>query len=237
MTMSGEIVFLVDVDNTLLDSDRVAADLSQYLFETFGREFVERYLAVLGQRSQELGCPDFFGALQECRRERPGEVRLMELSTWLLDYPFAERLYPDALSVLSRFRAWGSTVILSDGDAVFQPRKIARSGISAAVDGNVLIYIHKEEMLDEVARRYPGRHYILVDDKLRILTAVKRAWGERVTTVFVRQGRHAHNPWALTENPPADVEVARIDDLLQFDPNTLIGSCRAPGAHALTFSS
>jgi FMN phosphatase YigB (HAD superfamily) len=237
MTILSEVVFLVDVDNTLLDSDRVAADLRQYLFEAFGAELHDRYWALLRQRAREQGCPDFFGALQECRREYPGEVRLLELTAWLLDYPFAERLYPHALNVLGHFCGWGRTVILSDGDAVFQPRKIARSGISAAVDGHVLIYIHKEEMLDEIARRYPGRHYVLVDDKLRILTAVKRAWGERVTTVFVRQGRHARDPRALVENPPADVEVAGIGDLLRFDIDALLEGCPAPGARALVFSS
>ncbi len=236
MTISSDIVFLVDVDNTLLDTDRVTADLRQYLFDTFGPEFRDRYLALLEQRSRALGCPDFFGALQECRRERQGEVRLMELSSWLLDYPFAERLYPHALNVLDRFRGWGQTVILSDGDAVFQPRKIARSGIRAAVNGHVLIYIHKEEMLAEIARRYPARHYVQVDDKLRILSAVKRAWGQQVTTVFARQGRHAHDPRVLTANPPADVAVAAIGDLLQFDLPVLLGGRQAPGAHALVGS-
>jgi FMN phosphatase YigB (HAD superfamily) len=237
MTSPSDMVFLVDVDNTLLDSDRVAADLSQYLFGTFGRAYHDRYSALLAQRSRALGCPDFFGALQECRAEHQGDVQQMELSSWLLDYPFAERLYPHALNVLDRFRAWGPTVILSDGDAVFQPRKIARSGIRAAVNGHVLVYIHKEEMLDEVARRYPGRHYVLVDDKLRILSAVKQAWGERVTTVFVQQGRHAHDPRILAENPPADIAVASIGDLLRMDLAGLLGDGPAPDAHALVLSS
>ena len=236
MTRSSETVFLVDVDNTLLDSDRVAADLRQYLLRTFGQALHDRYLALLRQRSRELGCPDFFGALQEYRREHQDDVRLLELSTWLLDYPFAERLYPHALNVLDRLRAWGPTVILSDGDAVFQPRKIARSGIGRAVDGHVLVYIHKEEMLDEVARRYPGQRYVLVDDKLRILTAVKRAWGERVTTVFAQQGRHAHDPGVLAENPPADLAVASIGELLQIDLAVLLGGRSAPAAYTLAFS-
>jgi FMN phosphatase YigB (HAD superfamily) len=228
MTTGSDIVFVVDVDNTLLDSDRVAADLRRHLLTTYGQECHDRYFALVAQRSRELGCRDYLGALQQFRHGRQGDVRLLEMSSCLLDYPFADRLYPQALNLLARFRTWGRTVILSDGDGVFQPRKIERSGIRRAVDGHVLVYIHKEEMLDDVARRYPARHYVLVDDKLRILTAVKRAWGERVTTVFSRQGRHAHDPRIVAENPPADLVVAQIGDLLRYDLAALLAAGKAP---------
>jgi hypothetical protein len=146
------------------------------------------------------------------------------MSSYLADYPFADRLFPGSLDVLERFRTWGPTVILSDGDVVFQPRKIEHSGIFQAVEGHVLIYIHKEEALDDVERRYPAQRYVLVDDKLRILAAVKKAWGERVTTVFPRQGQHAHDPTIIAECPPADLTVERIADLLNYDLAALLTS-------------
>jgi FMN phosphatase YigB (HAD superfamily) len=142
----------------------------------------------------------------------------------MVNYPFANRLYPNSLDVLERFRAWGPTVIFSDGDAVFQPRKVERSGLQEAVDGHVLIYIHKEQELDDVARRYPADHYVLVDDKLRILTAVKQAWGDRVTSVFPRQGHYAHDPKALATYPPADLSVERIGDLLTYELPALLAA-------------
>jgi FMN phosphatase YigB (HAD superfamily) len=162
----------------------------------------------------ELGYRDYIGALQRYRVEHPREVELLSMSSFLLDYPFAERLYPRAMAVLERLRDLGPTVILSDGDVVFQPRKVTHAGIADAVDGRVLIYLHKEQALDDVERRYPAEHYVLVDDKLRILTAVKKTWGERVTTVFVRQGTYAHDPAAVGALPAADVTIERIGDLL-----------------------
>jgi hypothetical protein len=160
------------------------------------------------------------GALQRYRLEFPRDLRLLTVSGFLVDYPFANRLYPGSLDVLERFRSWGPTVILSDGDVVFQPRKVQRSGLAEAVDG-VLIYVHKERELEDVERRYPAEHYVLVDDKLRVLTAVKRAWGARVTTVFPRQGHYAHDPEAIAGHPPADLTVERIGDLVDHDLATL----------------
>jgi len=218
------IVFLVDVDNTLLDNDRIQSDLRTRLEREFGAACRDRYWAILEELFTELGYRDYLGALQRYRVEHPLDIRLLPISSFLLDYPFADRLYPRSLDVLERFRSWGRTVVLSDGDAVFQPRKAERSGLSEAVEGHVLIYIHKEEALDDVERRYPARHYVLVDDKLRILTAVKKAWGERVTTVFVRQGQHAHEPTILAECPPADLTVDRIAGILDYDlPDLLTG--------------
>ena len=214
------VVFLVDVDNTLLDNDHVTADLRRHLDEAVGPEGRARYWALFEQLRVELGYADYLGALQRYRLEFPRDLRLLTVSGFLVDYPFANRLYPGSLDVLERFRSWGPTVILSDGDVVFQPRKVQRSGLAEAVDG-VLIYVHKERELEDVERRYPAEHYVLVDDKLRVLTVVKRAWGARVTTVFPRQGHYAHDPEALAGHPPADLTVARIGDLLDHDLSTL----------------
>jgi FMN phosphatase YigB (HAD superfamily) len=214
MTLPHPIVFLVDVDNTLLDNDGIQQDLKDHLERAFGRASRERYWTILEDLFAELGYRDYLGALQRYRAECPREIELLSMSSFLLDYPFGDRLYPGALEVLKRLRGLGPTVILSDGDVVFQPRKVARAGLSAAVDGHVLIYIHKEEALDDVERRYPADHYVLVDDKLRILAAVKQFWGERVTTVFPRQGIFAHDPDVISAYPPADVTIERIADLL-----------------------
>src|SRR5580700_11388311 len=210
-------VFLVDVDNTLLDNDHIQADLKRHLEREFGAACRDRYWAILEDLFTELGYRDYLGALQRYRAERPREIHLLSMSPYLVDYPFANRLYPQALDVVERFRSWGRTAILSDGDVVFQPRKVERSGISEAADGHVLIYIHKEEELDDVEQRYPAGHYVLVDDKPRILAAVKKVWGDRVTTVLPQQGQFAHAADAASYRPAADLTVERIGDLLTLD--------------------
>lgn len=217
-------VFLVDVDNTLIDNDRIQNDLKRHLEREFGAACRDRYWAILEQLFTDLGYRDYLGALQRYRVEHPQDIHLLSMSSYLVDYPFANRLYPGSLDVLERFRSWGPTVILSDGDVVFQPRKIERSGIFEAVEGHVLIYIHKEEALDDVERRYPAQHYVLVDDKLRILTTVKKAWNSRVTTVFARQGQYAQDRNMITQCPPADLTVNRIGDLLDYDLAALLGA-------------
>jgi FMN phosphatase YigB (HAD superfamily) len=218
------IVFLVDVDNTLLDNDRIQNDLRRHLEREFGAACRDRYWAILEQLFTDLGYRDYLGALQRYRVEHPQDIHLLSMSSYLVDYPFANRLYPASLDVLERFRSWGPTVILSDGDVVFQPRKIERSGIFEAVEGHVLIYIHKEEALDDVERRYPAQHYVLVDDKMLILTAIKKAWNSRVTTVFPRQGQYAHDQTIIAQCPPADLTVNRIGDLLDYDLAALLGA-------------
>jgi FMN phosphatase YigB (HAD superfamily) len=218
------VVFLVDVDNTLIDNDHIAADLKRHLEREIGRERQERYWAIFEELRTELGYADYLGALQRYRVEHPRDPHVLTVSSFMVNYPFANRLYPSSLDVLEHFRAWGPTVILSDGDAVFQPRKIERSGLQDIVDGDVLIYIHKERELDDVERRYPADHYVLVDDKLRILTAVKRVWERRVTTVFPRQGHYAHDPQALATYPPPDLTVERIGDLLAHDLPALLAA-------------
>jgi FMN phosphatase YigB (HAD superfamily) len=211
------IVFLIDVDNTLLDNDGVQQDLKNHIERAYGPDARDRYWRILEDLFSELGYRDYLGALQRFRVEHPLEVELLSMSDYLIDYPFADRLYPSALNVLARLKNWGPTVILSDGDVVFQPRKVERAGLSAAVDGRVLIYIHKENSLDDVERRFPAEHYVLVDDKPRILATVKRFWKNRVTTVFPRQGSYAHDAQAVGAFPPADVTIERIGDLLSFD--------------------
>ena len=221
MTPPDSIVFLVDVDNTLLDNDRIQNDIKRHLDREFGIVSRERYWAILEQLFAELGYRDYLGALQRYRVEHPQDIHLLSMSSFLVDYPFANRLYPASLDVLEKFRSWGQTVVLSDGDVVFQPRKVERSGISEAVDGHVLIYIHKEQALDDVERRYPAKHYVLVDDKLRILDAVKKIWGDRVTTIFPRQGQYAYDPNVIATCPPADFTVERIGDLLNYELSAL----------------
>jgi FMN phosphatase YigB (HAD superfamily) len=211
------IVFLVDVDNTLLDNDGVQQDLKDHIEHAYGRDARDRYWRILEDLFAELGYRDYLGALQRFRVEHPLEVELLSMSAFLIDYPFASRLFPSALKVLARLKNWAPTVILSDGDVVFQPRKVERAGLSDAVDRRVLIYIHKEKALDDIERRFPADHYVLVDDKLRILAAVKRIWRDRVTTVFVRQGSYAHDAQTVSALPPADVTIERIGDLLSFD--------------------
>jgi FMN phosphatase YigB (HAD superfamily) len=224
MTSPNSIVFLVDVDNTLLDNDRIQDDIKRHLDREFGIAARERYWTILEQLFADLGYRDYLGALQRYRVEHPRDIHLLSMSSFLVDYPFANRLYPGSLDVLERFRGWGQTVILSDGDVVFQPRKVERSGIFEAVEGHVLIYIHKEKALDDVERRYPAEHYVLVDDKLRILTAVKKIWGDRVSTIFPRQGQYAHDPKVVAACPPADLTVECIGDLLDYDfPALLAG--------------
>jgi FMN phosphatase YigB (HAD superfamily) len=211
------LVFLFDVDNTLLDNDRVQADLRTELARRFGAAARDRYWAILEALRGELGYVDYLGALERYRLERMHDPHVLRVSSWLIDYPFAERLYPRALQVLRRARQHARTVILSDGDAVFQPRKVERSGLWDAVQGDVLIYVHKEQMLDEVERLYPARHYVMLDDKLRILAAMKKIWGARVTTVFVRQGHYANDEASLEDYPPADSALARIGDFMHAD--------------------
>ena len=215
MVQVHPVVFLVDVDNTLLDNDGVQQDLKDHLERAYGHDARDRYWRILEDLFAELGYRDYLGALQRFRAEHPLEVELLSMSDYLIDYPFADRLFPSALELLNRLKSFAPTVILSDGDVVFQPRKVERAGLSDAVDGRVLIYIHKEEALDDVERRFPAEHYVLIDDKPRILTAVKGSWGDRVTTVFARQGSYARA--AQTALPPADVTIDRIGDLLSFD--------------------
>jgi FMN phosphatase YigB (HAD superfamily) len=230
MARPDPIVFLIDVDNTLLDNDGVQQDLQGHLERTYGVDARVRYWKILDDLFDELGYRDYLGALQRFRVEHPTEVELLWMSSYLLEYPFASRLFPSARKVLERLGSLGTTVILSDGDVIFQPHKVKRAGLDEEVDA-VLIYIHKEESLDDVERRFPAEHYVLIDDKLRILTAVKRIWGDRVTTVFVRQGNYAHDTKAIEALPPADVTIEQIGDLLTSDVPSRWSASSSPASN------
>jgi FMN phosphatase YigB (HAD superfamily) len=217
MVSESEVVFLFDVDNTLLDNDRVESDLRRHIETKLGAQSRDRYFAILEQLRSELGYADYLGALQRYRLEDLCDPKLLMMSSFLVDYPFSDRLYPGSLAALEHARPWGPTVILSDGDVVFQPRKVQRSGLWEAAEGRVLIYIHKEQMLADVERLYPARHYVMVDDKLRILAAMKKIWRDRLTTVFPRQGHYALDQRTLAAFPPADLSLDRISDLVNYD--------------------
>jgi FMN phosphatase YigB (HAD superfamily) len=222
-------VFLIDCDNTLLDNDCIQEDLRDHLAREFGAECRDRYWEIFEERRTELGYADYLGALQLYRLRHIRDTRLLTMSSFLVDYPFARRLYPRALDVVRHLHTFGLTVILSDGDVVFQPRKIERSGLWDAVEGRVLIYIHKEEMLDAVAEDFPARHYVMIDDKLRILAMMKAIWRDRLTTVFPRQGHYATDANILASYPPADLSVERIGDLLAYDRSAFGGERTAGG--------
>ena len=217
-----DLIFLFDVDNTLLDNDRVTADLKHHLEQQVGPERQQRYWDIFEQLRTELGYADYLGALQRYRLEYPRDPSLLTVSHFLINYPFATRLYPDSLDAVEHVKQWGKAAVLSDGDVVFQPLKAERSGISESVDGNVLIYIHKEKELDDVERRFPAAHYVLIDDKVRILTEVKKIWGARVTTVFPRQGHYALDPKIVAAYPPADITINRIGELLNCTRDSLL---------------
>jgi FMN phosphatase YigB (HAD superfamily) len=213
MTTLHEIVFLFDVDNTLLDNDRVQTDLAAHMTESYGADACNRYWDIFEEVRQELGYADYLGALERVWLEKMHDPRVLLMSSWLVDYPFADRLYPGALNAIKHVQQWGPAVILSDGDAVFQSRKIDRSGLWAAFDGRVLIYVYKEQELADVERFYPAKRYVMIDDKLRILSAVKNVWGERVSTVFPKQGHYARDPHILAGCQPADIQLDHISEL------------------------
>lgn len=211
-----DLVFLFDVDNTLLDNDQVQSDLGEHLERTYGREARDRYWALFEEQRSRLGYADYLGALQRYRLETLHNPKVLRIANWLADYPFRERLYPQALEAVHHAQQWGTAVILSDGDAAFQPRKVEVSGLWHAFQDNVLIYVHKEQALDDVERLYPARHYVMIDDKLRILDAVKREWGERITTVFPRQGHYALEPGVEQRYLRADMTLESIGEFLRL---------------------
>jgi FMN phosphatase YigB (HAD superfamily) len=227
MMASEKVVFLFDVDNTLLDNDRVIVDLKEHLEREFGAERRDRYFTIFEDLRAELGYADYLGALQRYRLDNLNDPRLLLMSSFLIDYPFADRLYPGALEAVRHCRAWGPTVILSDGDVVFQPRKVQRSGLWDAVEGRVLITIHKEQMLEAVMENYPAGRYVMVDDKLRILAAMKKIMGNRLTTVFPIQGHYALDPKITAAYPPADFTIDRIRDLIGFELSAFLENRKA----------
>jgi FMN phosphatase YigB (HAD superfamily) len=219
-----QVVFLFDVDNTLLDNDRVVADLMHHLERQIGAERQQRYWAIFEQLRSELGYADYLGALQRYRIEHPRDSHILAVSHYLLNYPFATRLFPNALDAVEHCRKHGPAVIVSDGDVVFQPLKVDRSGLAEALDDNVLIYIHKEFELDDIAARYPADHYVMIDDKVRILAAMKQAWGPRVTTIFPRQGHYALDPKEVAKYPVPDLTIESIGALRDVDLASVVAT-------------
>jgi FMN phosphatase YigB (HAD superfamily) len=217
-----DVVFLFDVDNTLLDNDHLQRDLSNHLVDEFGQGARDRYWALFEDLRATLGYADYLGALQRYRLEALHNPKVVRIANWLANYPFADRLYPNALAVVRHVQTWGPAVILSDGDAAFQPLKVCRSGLWDAFFDNVLIYVHKEQVLDDVERLYPARRYVMIDDKLRILEALKQQWRDRVTTVFPRQGHYALDPEEHRKHRPADIAIDAIGDLLKIDGSRFI---------------
>src|SRR5438270_1776175 len=231
------IVFLFDVDNTLLDHDRVVADVRRFMEREIGVERQQRYWEILEKLRAELGYVDYLGTLQRYRAEYPHNASILKISLYLINYPFANRLFPNSLDVIDHVKQWGTAAILSDGDAVFQPRKIEHSGLWDAVDGNVRIYFHKECELADVEKKLPADHYVVIDDKLRLLAAIKEQWKERVTTIFPKQGHYARDPQNLATYPAADISIERIGDLLDFDLQRLLSMKTRSGAGAKGSSS
>jgi FMN phosphatase YigB (HAD superfamily) len=222
----ARVVFLLDVDNTLLDNDRILRDLREHLDQAIGPGGQKRYWEMFEELRSELEYADYLGALQRYRRERPHDGNLPSVGQFLIDYPFADRLFPASLDVIAHLRRWGPVVVLTDGDVVFQPRKVERSGLLDAVGGQALVYVHKEQELADVERRHPAERYVVVDDKLRILAAIKERWRDRVTTVFPRQGQYAHDARAIADLPGADLTIGSIGELLALDLRALLDAAR-----------
>lgn len=217
-----KIVFLFDVDNTLVDNDRIAGDLRRHLRNRVGEGSEERYWEIFESLRTELGYADYLGALQRYRIERPHDSKLLEVSHFMVNYPFANRLFPESLDAVEYAKKYGRAVILSDGDVVFQPRKVDRSGLYETFEGHVLIYIHKEEELDDVEAKYPADHYVLVDDKVRILAAIKKHWGKRVTTIFPRQGHYAHDEKLVSQYTRPDITLDRIGEFTRYTLDEMV---------------
>jgi len=241
MLSGPSLVWLFDVDNTLLDNDRFGADLSAHLEQAFGVQQRDRYWSLYAAVRDETGFADYLAALQRFRAGLEDDARLLRVGEFILEYPFADRLYPRALDVVGACGTRGlAAVVFSDGDIVFQPRKIVRSGLWEAFDGRVLVCVHKERSLDRLQRRYPASHYAIVDDKPRLLAAIKRALGPLVTTVFVRQGHYAAEATVSVIDPAPDVTIDRIGDVVDLlaTPGTVVdrGSC-VGAAHALSTSN
>jgi FMN phosphatase YigB (HAD superfamily) len=226
-TRQPRVVFLFDVDNTLLNNDQVTADLQKHLAEEVGAIGAKHYWDMFERLRRELGYADYLGALQRYRIKYPHDLRVLTVSRFLIDYPFANRLFANSLDAIRHVQRWGRAVLLTDGDVVFQPRKVRRSGLFETVDGHVLIYVHKEHELADVAERYPADHYVMMDDKLRILAGMKKIWRKQLTTVFVRQGHYAMDPAVIASNPPADMTVERIGDLLKYSLRDLLAAAHA----------
>ncbi|MFN2465530.1 MAG: HAD family hydrolase [Candidatus Dormibacteria bacterium] len=211
----ASLVFLIDIDNTLIDNDRVKADMEAQIRQLAGPSGSEDFWNLYEEVREELDYVDLPITLARFRAQRPDVRKFPQISAMLLGYPFEDALYPEALHVVEHLKRMGKVVVLSDGDPVFQPAKIARIGMADAVDSNVLIYAHKEQHLDEVTDLYPAEHYVVIDDKPGVLGRMKARLGPRVTTVQVRQGKYA-SVGAEEPGPAPDRTFAGIAGCLQL---------------------
>lgn len=219
-----ETVFLFDVDDTLLDNDTVKADLGKYVLDRFGQGVCNRFWDIYEEQRKKHLYADFLGTLERFRLEHLGDPRALELSKWLMDYPFSERLFPGALAVVEHVARWGLPVILTDGDGVFQPYKLEQAGLWTAFDGRILDFVHKQDELDAVERAYPARHYVVIDDKPSVLDAIKGQWGPRVTTIFVRQGHYANDAKNVGRYAAPDLTIDHIGELKNQDFSVALAS-------------
>jgi FMN phosphatase YigB (HAD superfamily) len=224
VTRSDATVLLFDVDNTLLDNDHVSEDLKRHLAGNVGEDSAKRYWEIFELLRVELGYADYLGALQRYRLDRPRDPKLLTVSRFMINYPFANRLFPESLDAVEYAKKLGQAAILSDGDVVFQPRKIDCSGLYEVFDRHVLIYIHKELELDDVEAKYPAAHYVMVDDKVRILAAIKKYWGSRVTTIFPRQGHYAMDLAEVAKYPKPDITIERIGELQKYSLEQILAA-------------
>ncbi len=221
---ASRTVFFFDVDNTLLDNDRISLDLKRHLQKKVGEGCGRRYWEIFEELRTELGYADYLGALQRYRLERPRDPKLLEVSYFMINYPFANRLFPESLDAVEYARRLGHAAILSDGDVVFQPRKVDRSGLYDTFEGHVLIYVHKERELEDAEAKYPAAHYVMVDDKVRLLAAIKAHWGARVTTVFPRQGHYALDAALVAQFPKPDITIERIGELQKYSLEEILAA-------------
>ncbi len=212
------LVFLIDVDNTLIDNDAVKKDLDEHITVELGPALAARFWEIYEQARKERETVDIPLALSRLRTQTSladmDEQTYLHVHSIFDNYPFFERLYPGTLETLHYLRTLGLTVIVSDGDRFFQAEKIFASNLAEAVEGRVLIYIHKQQHLDEIVRQYPADHYVMIDDKPEILADTKELWGKRVTTAFVQQGKYA-----AEQKPPnfaPDISVLHIADLRNY---------------------
>jgi hypothetical protein len=219
-----DLVFLLDVDNTLLDNDRAKEDMAARVEDLVGAERAARWWELYEQVRQETDVVDYPRTLTRYRAVFPDEPRFPHLADFILGLPYAGYVYPGALETLTYLRTLGTTVIVSDGDAVYQAAKIARAGLAAAVDDHVLIFLHKEGRIEDVRQRYPAEHYLLIDDKLRILARLKGILGDLVTTLHVAQGHYASSERGIY--PAADLEVPSIAAVRQLGREVFLGGGR-----------
>ncbi len=217
MTSNSDMVFLFDVDNTLLDHDRVKQDLGALLDSRIFDGASEHYWSAYEAIRAETGQADFLASFQRCWIDSECNPHWLPAADLMLDYPYSDRLYPGALHVLEHVSRFAMVAIVSDGDAVLQPRKIRRAGLWQAVDGRVLIYQNKQQRLADIAHRFPAQHYVMIDDKPDVLVHMKSAWSSRLTTVFPRQGHYAHDQEHRHDQPEPDISIDHIGDMLKLD--------------------